>query len=244
MRCPRNFGRRLPTTQVSSVEKERTQDMADKKHEGLKGEDSSDPHQRLDYLERVDDALTRDVWKKVGTFARKRVRTLALAGYGIDSDLVDELVSDAVADTALGVCRWDPERCDLLTHLCWVIRGRTHKRTLRRRAITETDVFDRIDDQGATLAQEVESPETLVGRTEVVLEFLRALRDLAIQNEDDEVVALLDAYWRGLTQRTEVAKELGITKNAYTYARDRLSRLIDQLPARLRDEALAVMRGQ
>jgi hypothetical protein len=218
--------------------------MPEKKHQKSQGEDSADPHERLDYLDQVDTALTREVWKKARAFTRKRVRVLALGGQAVDTQLVDELVSDAVADTALGVCRWDPERCELLTHLCWVIRGRTHKRSLRRRAITETDVFERIGDAGAAIVDEVESPETLLARAETAFDFFRALYDLAKEKKDDDVLALLDAYRRGVTERADIVKELGFSTNAYRRTRARLSRLIEELPVTLRDEALAVMRGQ
>jgi hypothetical protein len=199
-----------------------------------------------DYFEAIDRALTKEAWRRLRAYAAERVRLLESTGYPVDCDLVDELVSDAIADTALGVRAWAPENCDLLGHLRWVIRSRTHHNLLRWRRSPHLygDAYDLAIEEGTGLAEDGESPESIVGRVEVAHEVFDALCDLAAEREDREVLALLSAYRDGIFEREELARELGMSLGELKSTRARLSRLLQKLPEDLRDAALAVMRGQ
>lgn len=189
----------------------------------------------VDIKREFEAGLDRAAWRKVRGYAFRRLAMLYPGG-SVEEWRVDELVSDAVGDTAMGVCRWDPARCALTTHLCGIIRSRTHK-ALRRRPVTFVEF-----DECATAAANDETPEVLVGRVQVVQRFLVALYEAAEDKGDMEALWILDLYRDGVCQRSEIARELKISPKKYDHARARLVRLAASLPADVRDEALEIMR--
>lgn len=202
----------------------------------------------FDYLDALDDAMTREVWRKVCAYTSVRVRILAQAGYPVDPDLVERLVSDAVADTALGECRWDPASCALTTHLCGVIRGRTHKRILRNRKIRYLSVDAHAEGERGLdetmMLGEQESAEDEAARVQATARFVGALCAAAEAKGDRDVIAILDAFRDGLAARAEVVEHLGMKRKQYDRARERMMRMISRLPADVREEAVEVMRSR
>jgi hypothetical protein len=68
---------------------------------------------------------------KIKRFARMRANMVALAGRRIDEFYVEELVSDAIADTLAGVLAWHPERVWLEKHLLDAIGSRGASDSIR-----------------------------------------------------------------------------------------------------------------
>lgn len=203
--------------------------------------------ERFDYLDALDDTMSREVWRKVCAYTSQRVKVLAQAGYPVDPDLVERLVSDALTDTAIGKCRWDPARCALTTHLCGVIRGRTHKRILRNRKFRYLSTSshgggDRMFDEAVTLGEQ-ESAAVAAMRTEATRRFLDALVSAAEKKGDADVLAILGAFRAGLEARAEVVEHLGMKRKQYDRARERMARLIQRLPEDVREDAVDAMRS-
>src|SRR5262249_4911115 len=144
-----------------------------------------------------------------------------------------ELVQDALADTMIGVLRWDPSAKTLQQHIRDVIKMRTHydRKRAQRFPHESLDMLD-ADGETATMA-EVEavflerSPEALDESVRLTAERLAKLRQLA--TGDRTVIRLLDALARGVTDKADVVRVAELSSAAYDNARRRLRRLVIQL---------------
>lgn len=188
------------------------------------------PSQRvLDQIEEgiQDEAMIRVV---IG-FVRRRIRLLGFNSRDVIEDQAEQLIQDAISDTALGRRCWRPESVKLSTHLCGVVNDRILKALTRRQSVQEVSLADH--------------HKSLQSRS---LEISAADRDLwrkikehlareAEQKGDGEVQLLLMAYEEHCFKRAEIARETGLTVEQVTNAGKRLDRLIDHLPRELRQEA-------
>lgn len=148
--------------------------------------------------------------------------------------LIREMIQDALGDTFAGIVAWDPARCSLALHLKSVIRSRLSHDLERAEQFAHVGVDD---------ASEVEVHEVLEARAKTtdgrldkyIDTFEQRLRELA--RDDDAVLALLDTYLAGITERAQICRTTGMTKGAYHNAHRRLKRLADNLPEHLRAAA-------
>lgn len=97
-----------------------------------------------DWIETFEAQCTVELLKKAKRFAERRARGVGKAGGIVDDYYVRELVQDVLADTTLGVLRWDPSVESLEQHVQDAIMSRAyHDRVHARRYPRESvDVFD------------------------------------------------------------------------------------------------------
>lgn len=202
----------------------------------------------VDVLDAIHAALTRDAWAKVWKFARGHCEALAGAGIHVDDDVVDDMVADAIHDTAFGTVTWDPSLCMLTTHLCNVIKRRVWLRVARERQfpherMTAGDVRAEAVTREASLTAPPADTEEELGRREVAAQLREALWSAACEAGDETLQLLLTAYDDEVYARKDVVEYLGLTVDAYRAAVKRLRRMLDQLPEELRLAARHAMRG-
>jgi hypothetical protein len=180
---------------------------------------------------------TQDMMDDVYGYVARRATWIEHQSGRRSPGLIREMIQDALGDTFAGVVTWDPTRCSLALHLKSVIRSRLSHEFERAEQFAHIDVED---------AAEVELHEQLAKQAasggalqDYVEEFERQLRELAA--DDAAVLALLDAYLAGVTERAQVCRTTGLTKAAYHNAHRRLKRLADNLPENLRIAALAAI---
>jgi hypothetical protein len=161
---------------------------------------------------------TNEMLKRCLVFAAQTV------GGGANSDdlIIRELVHDARVDTLHGRLRWDPNDKTLELHLRDSIRWRA--RDDRKRA-TQHFSLTRSDEDYSSIADQVEAMMTTDPREESAearaSDLLRELREW--MKGDSEVLALLDAYDRGASQKQDLMTLAGLSPVAYHNARERLS---------------------
>ncbi len=186
--------------------------------------------------------FTKDMTDEVLAYAKTRATWTQLA-IGMDDPLLAEtLVQDALGDTLLGEVKWDPQNAPLALHLKGVIRGKTSH--MMQRAARFPSV--RITAPNLHLEQQVSEAieaERCVNRTPDLTAYVNRLttelRDLA--DGDLEVLALLDAYGQGAVERRDVLRVTDLTRTTYHNAMRRMLRLVEQLPAELRNNAIDAM---
>ena len=144
-----------------------------------------------------------------------------------------ELVQDAIADTALGVLRWDPPRESLKEHILDVIRTRTNHHYLHasRFRHERVDVLD--GDTAPELVAEVETalddraPSSDPAVATLAVELLAELRKRAAL--DSSVLRMLDAFVCGAVTKADVMHDANLSDSEYHAARIRLGRLVRKL---------------
>jgi hypothetical protein len=187
------------------------------------------------WLARFDEQLTEEVIGKLHDRAEQRAFAVEAAGKRVDSFYWRALVQDAIADTWIGLLRWDPERGGLYAHLWWAIQSRTRDDREHALAHPHDPIWQGDDDEVAQAAAEeterqastqdfgTPDAETSLYAREVLVE----LRDAA--KEDKAVLRLLDAYEAGATRREDVVAHAKMREATYHKARIRLGRLAQSL---------------
>jgi hypothetical protein len=186
--------------------------------------------------------LTKDLLDEVIVYAKRRALWVQRATGTDDPQLAETLLQDALGDTVLGEVTWDPQNAPLVLHLKGIIRGKTshmmqHAARFPSVWITapniqlEQEVSDAIEAERNTNGES--DLTTYVNRT------ITALRNLA--DGDADVLALLGAFGQGAIERRDVLRVTELTRSTYHNAMKRLLRLVEQLPAELRNSAIAAM---
>lgn len=174
----------------------------------------------------------QELWKKLERFAARCARGVGKAGGVADDYYVRELVQDVLADTRLGVLRWDPSVESLEEHARDAIASRTyHDRGHARRYPRDSiDAFDP-DSSHATMAAVdaslLDRREASLHTAALVENALAELRELAA--EDSVALRLLDAYEVGATTKADVVLVADLSDRTYHAARTRLDRLVTRL---------------
>jgi len=185
-----------------------------------------------DWLNAFNAQCTEERWKKLERFAARCARGVEKAGGIVDDYYVRELVQDVLADTRLGVLRWDPSVESLEEHAQDAITSRAyHDRAHAKRYPRESiDAFDP-DSSHATMAA---VDASLLDRREASLHTaalaenaLMELRELAA--EDSVVLRFLDAFEAGATTKSDVMLVADLSDRTYHAARIRLDRLVTRL---------------
>lgn len=186
--------------------------------------------------------LTDAVAVSVGGFAKKRASWLERKTKRKDDQLWREFLQDALTDTWLGNVTWDPAKVPLDLHLKSVIRSRTAK------LMKHLSKFPRVSAHAPPL--ELEREMSVVMEMERASEQAIDLRTyvdgvvgalLSLAAHDEQVVAIVNCFARGLVDRRDVLRHTGMTPAEYHNARRRLLALVSKLPQTLRDEAIRAL---
>lgn len=186
-----------------------------------------------EWIDAFEAQCTKELYKRLKRYAARRARGLARAGAAADDNYLCGLVQDALADTSLGVLRWDPGAKSLEAHARDTIAARAHhdRRHARRFPHESVDVLagdgppTTMAEIEASLHQEPDAAgaDPYARATEVIAR----LRTRAAQ--DREVLLLLDAFAEAPRDRKQVMEITGFSSAAYRNARSRLTRLVAQL---------------
>lgn len=197
---------------------------------------------RLDYYAAVERELTRETWRWLRVYATERCAMLARAGLIRDAD---EILGDAVADVLEQRRPWVQSAISLRGHLRRQIKSRTHDLLEHAREFRHQQLDHRpgVADTGPLAAASTGAApaDAAMARHSAAAQFLAALYDVAAEQNDQTVVAVLDAFREGITRRSAVAEHVGIRVKQYDHARDRLSRMVKKLPVELTTDAREVM---
>lgn len=178
---------------------------------------------------------TQDMMDDVYGYVAKRATWIEHQQGRRAPGLIREMIQDALGDTFAGIVTWDPSRCSLALHLKSVIRSRLSHELERAEQFAHVGVDDAPEvDVSAVMERSAKTTDPKLD--EYVEEFARRLRDLA--SDDEAVLALLESYLSGVTERAQICRATGMTKAAYHNAHRRLKRLADKLPEHLRAAAL------
>jgi hypothetical protein len=164
-----------------------------------------------------------------------------------DSD-VDDVVISALGDTWTGVLAWDPSAKTLFAHLKDAIKYRVRngaKLTRKRRKHDELDE----DERGETFSGHIAAGAVVptVETSDQRQELLADVADEVIERlsaqalNDPDVLSLLAALAKRVVDRNDVLEETGMNLHELNKAWRRLGRMVRELPANLRDRALAAL---
>ena len=172
------------------------------------------------------DALRLDL----RAYARRRARGVGRAGARVDDAYADDLVANALADTLFGTVAWDPAGKTLHQHAEDTIRYRTRHDRQRARRFSH-----------AHLEQDAIGIEASLDASIFAAEVIAQIRALAAG--DRPVLAFLDAISAGAQKRTEIMEATRMSLKTFRNARDRLTRLVDELDHRVVAAARNLPRG-
>jgi len=198
-----------------------------------------------DWREKYEEQATEKMLERLHRGARARLRTFGRGGH-VDAADIEDVVSGVLKDTLTGKLKWNPEKESLEDNLLDAVRFRVRDRwqrdqRLKHDSIDEDEQDRGISDQAAAGAVVPTSPAPNERDRRIKVAFdevTAALRPLCA--DKPEVLQLLGFYMKGITDREEVVLE-GMTKTTYHNARRSLGRLVLNLPARLRDAAIAAL---
>jgi hypothetical protein len=187
----------------------------------------------LDAFER---GLTEPVVERLLSFAKRRVAMLAKAGVRRTADDARTMMQDAITDTLTRVVTWEPERVGLETHLRLVIKTRSLNRLKQVKRTPHKSMEDSQDGEFTTAAASAMAttrPQLALEIGEVAMGVMASVRARA--GNDHGVVALLDAYRAGDSERAEVIARTGMSVAEFVNARRRLDRLLAAVPTEMHD---------
>ena len=200
-----------------------------------------------EFFENLQRSLTSEVLKKVLQYAVRRCEYLSCMGIATEPNLAEHLVADAISDTATGDRTWNPETCNLSTHLCGVIRSRTSDWVDRHKRNPHAQFEDAEINHSGASSRNPPPAVTSITVGETAKAVLQTLWDMAQGDDgdaDEDVRLLLLAYIDGLEKRRQIIDEMEMTERQYDNARKRLHRLIARLPKALRDDARQIIGGR
>lgn len=179
--------------------------------------------------------------------ARSRLRLFAGPAGHVDSADVEDTVMGVLADTLKGKLFWNPEKESLesclLDAIKFRVRDRAEKAQRRKHdPIEEDDDARSVAEQAAAGATVPAPPAAGVRQLQIKAiydQVIAALRPRCAGQP--RVLELLALYMDGITERDDVLRESGMSEREYKNARERLGRLVQDLPAKLRDAAIAAL---
>lgn len=201
-----------------------------------------------DWRKAFEKQATRAMLDKLNRIARARLGVYCGGKHRVQDTDVDDIVIAALGDTWGGTLRWDPDQKPLFAHLKDAVKYRVRNEAKLARKRRKHDELEE-DDRGESLAGQIAPgaiAPTIVTRDardkalgHAVDDVIAALRPLAAR--DAEVLAVLDALAQRLVDRDDITEETGMTIPEYNNAWRRLGRLVGELPAHLRDQALVAL---
>lgn len=174
---------------------------------------------------------TPDLRRRAASYVRRTwAWILELNGVRADAAYIEDLVEDVLADTLLGTRAWDPNRCSLRWHVVGAIDSRIGHELHRAkdRPHFSLEVLDETLVAAVEDALAAANPASNAEDALTAARVLAKLRELA--DGDREVLALLDAIGAGLVERADVMSATGMSLREYDAARNRLDRLVEDLP--------------
>lgn len=199
-----------------------------------------------EWIEALEAQMTSRLIEGAERYAARLVHGLSRDGHPNDQYYLRELVQDVLADTALGVLRWDPSAKALDRHVRDALRVRTHQHRARARRFPRASLDVHDDEPSATMA-EVEAALSERAAEPAADEAARRGHKLARIREraadDPQLVAMLNAFEDDATTKEEVMRATGMTALEYKNARRRLARLATQLDEGAQPAAGALVKG-
>jgi hypothetical protein len=201
-----------------------------------------------DWRKAFEKQATRAMLDKLNRIARARLGVYCGGKHRVQDSDVDDIVIAALGDTWGGTLRWDPGHKTLFAHLKDAVKFRVRNEAKLARKRRKHDEFEE-DDRGASIAGQIaagavaptittrDGRDAIIGHA--VDDVIAALRPIAAR--DSEVTSILDALAKRLVDRNDVIEETGMTIPEYNNAWRRLGRMMRELPAQLRDHALAAL---
>jgi hypothetical protein len=190
------------------------------------------------WIDAFDSQCTEPLLKRARRVAAQRARDFGWDSPANDTYYAEELVQNVLADTLLGVLRWDPNAETLEGHLFDEIRLRAWRDAKRAQRLPHASI-DTVNEGGESPAlSELEehlyanASEAPVATATRAAETASALRALA--HGKPLVTRILDAFSAGATRKDDVMCVAKISSSEYHNARRQLARLVEQLPDSLR----------
>lgn len=194
------------------------------------------------FLAQATDALIDEACR----YAAARVPMVRGAGRATPHFYHRELVNDALGDTWAGTVTWDPAKVPLVDHVCQLVKTRTIREVRRSRRLPHDSIEATTDpawkrklERSLVIASQGDiSPILLAGLVQRVVGGLRRLA-----SKDSEAREMLGCWEDGVVERDEVMARTGWDEATYQATRKRLLRLVEELPARLRQIANDILRS-
>ncbi len=186
--------------------------------------------------------------EKLNRIARARLGAYSGGRSNVLDDDVDDVVIAALGDTWSGVLAWDPTAKTLFAHLKDAIKYRVRNDAKLARRRRKHDEIDE-DERGETFAGQIAAGAVVptVDTSDVRNELLSEVVDGVIfrlrpfASDDPDVSALLDALAKRMVDRNDVLEVTGMNAPELNNSWRRLGRMVRELPAQLRDQALAAL---
>jgi hypothetical protein len=186
--------------------------------------------------------------EKLNRIARARLGAYTGGKQNVQECDVDDIVISALGDTWSGVLKWDPSAKTLFAHMKDAIKYRVRngaKLTRKRRKHDELDE----DERGETFSGQIAAGAIVptVDTPDQRQDLLSHTADEVIEQlstyalDDPDVLSLLASLAKRVVERADVLEETGMTLHELNKAWRRLGRMVRELPANLRDQALAAL---
>lgn len=207
----------------------------------------------LEWLRAWDEQMTADTRATVRKYACWRAEMYKGVHMHLDDDAIDEWIHKAIADTLDGTIRWKHETIKLAYHLKDTIRLRTWREMERSKKFRHVSLDDKQEDPHDEGPQE-EEPTAVeaalsskrghrerdeLPTSDFQQKLLAAMRERCAK--DGEIMAILGALDRGLTERAEICEDTGITEEQFHNARRRMGRQAIKLSDELKALAMEAM---
>lgn len=178
-------------------------------------------------------------------FAGQRAKMVRRAGRRVGPTYARELVGDVLGDTWTGTVAWDSARRSLLDHVRDVVKRRTWQDLTgaRLRPHLPMDMTESKVSREAELAMASASCGSLtpIALSALARTVVAELRQLA--HGDVAASAVLNAWADGDFDAEAIRARTGLSDKSYRAARARLTYFVRDLPASLRDAAVAALRS-
>lgn len=179
-----------------------------------------------DWINALEAQCTQAMVARVVRYARAR----SMVAGPVLSSYAEDIVQNAISDTAQGILSWDCNHRTLEQHLRDAIKRQTSHDRQRSRQFSHHSL-DQLTEEGSSVR--TEAHHALVARTvdpaaaEAAADEVAELRRLV--SDDPEVLALIEARASGATTKRELMATANLSSTAYHNARRRLPKYLAQL---------------
>jgi hypothetical protein len=186
--------------------------------------------------------------ERLNRIARVRLGAFVGGPANVQESDVDDIVIAALGYTWSGVLAWDPAAKTLFAHLKDAIKYRVRNGAKLVRKRRKHDELDE-DERGQTFSAQIAAGAIVptVETTDQRHELISAVADDVIDQlrpyatDDPDVTSLLDALAKRIVDRNDLLEDTGLRLPELNNAWRRLGRMVRELPANLRDHALATL---
>lgn len=186
--------------------------------------------------------------EKLNRIARARLGAYMGGKQNVQDSDVDDIVISALGDTWSGKLTWDPSAKTLFAHMKDAIKYRVRNGAKLARKRRKHDELEE-DERGETFSGQIAAGAIVptIETTDQRQELLSEVADDVIERlsahalSDPDVLSLLAALAKRLVERGDLLEETGMNLHELNKAWRRLGRMVRELPANLRDQALAAL---